>query len=49
MRYYLGPERDWIRIGSEELVIRFDSAGNVVDAGTAATEEGVGMTDRARR
>lgn len=35
MRYYLGPERDWIRIDSEELVIRFDSAGYVVDAGTA--------------
>jgi hypothetical protein len=34
VRYYLGPERDWIRIDGEELVIRFDASGRVVDAGT---------------
>jgi hypothetical protein len=26
-RYYLGPEGDWIRIDSEELVIRFGADG----------------------
>jgi hypothetical protein len=31
---YLGPERDWIRIDGEELVIQFDASGRVVDAGT---------------
>lgn len=34
VRYYLGPERDWIRIDGEELVIQFDASGRVVDAGT---------------
>ena len=30
--YYLGPERDWIRIDSEELIIRFDATGRAADA-----------------
>ena len=34
VRYYLGPERDWIRIDGEELVIQFDASGRVVEAGT---------------
>lgn len=34
VRYYLGPERGWLRIDGEELVIRFDASGRVVDAGT---------------
>jgi hypothetical protein len=34
VRYYLGPERGWIRIDGEELVIQFDASGRVVDAGT---------------
>ena len=34
-RYYLGPERDWIRIDSEELVIRFGADGRVIEARTA--------------
>lgn len=34
VRYYLGPERDWIRIDGEELVIEFDESGWVVNART---------------
>ncbi len=30
--YYLGPERDWLRIDSEDLVIQFGPSGRVVDA-----------------
>jgi hypothetical protein len=34
VRYYLGPERGWIRIDGEELEISFDPSGHVREAKT---------------